>query len=213
MIEESIRKLIIEKYGSMRQFSIEINVPNTTIDSILKRGVYNSNVENVIKICKGLDISVDKLIDENMVVKNIEIQNEENNVEMIPVFGTIKAGIPIESQSDIIDYVDIPKKWTMGNKKFFSLKISGDSMIPKYQPNDTVIFEQNEDIEAYKNKDVAVMINGTESTFKKILINEQGIVLVPYNSDYEMMMFTKEQVEQLPIKVVGIAREKRTKIE
>ena len=76
-----------------------------------------------------------------------------------------------------------------------------------------VIFEQTEDIEQYKNKDVAVMINGTESTFKKILINDQGIVLVPYNNDYEMMMFTKEQVEQLPIKVVGIAREKRTKIE
>ena len=170
MIEESIRELIIEKYGSMRQFSIEINVPNTTIDSILKRGVYNSNVENVIKICKGLDISVDKLIDENMVVKNIEIQNEENNVEMIPIFGTIKAGIPIESQSDIIDYVDIPKKWTMGNKKFFALKISGDSMIPKYQPNDTVIFEQNEDIEAYKNKDVAVMINGTAVSYTHLTL-------------------------------------------
>lgn len=213
MIEDSIRELIIEKYGSMRQFSIEIDVPNTTIDSILKRGVYNSNVDNVIKICKGLDISVDKLIDENIVIKNGEIQTEENSVAMIPVFGTIKAGIPIESQNDIIEYVDIPRKWTIGDKKFFALKISGDSMIPKYQPNDIVIFEQNDDIEAIKNKDVAVMVNGTESTFKKILVNDQGIVLVPYNNNYEMMMFSKEQVQKMPIKVVGIAREKRTKIE
>ena len=86
-------------------------------------------------------------------------------------------------------------------------------MIPKYQPNDIVIFEQNDDIEAIKNKDVAVMVNGTESTFKKILVNDQGIVLVPYNNNYEMMMFSKEQVQKMPIKVVGIAREKRTKIE
>ena len=57
------------------------------------------------------------------------------------------------------------------------------------------------------------MINGTESTFKKILVNEQGIVLQPYNTAYDIMMFSKEQVEQLPIKVVGIAREKRTKID
>lgn len=43
-------------------------------------------------------------------------------------------------------------------------------MFPKYQDGDTVIFEQNDDIEAYKNKDVAVMINHTESTFKKFLL-------------------------------------------
>lgn len=85
-------------------------------------------------------------------------------------------------------------------------------MSPKYQENDIVVFEFNEDVEQYKNKDVAVMINGTESTFKKILINEQGIILVPYNNSYDMMIFSKEQVEQLPIKVVGIAREKRTKL-
>ena len=128
------------------------------------------------------------------------------------MYGTIKAGIPIESQNDIIDYVDIPKDWTNGGKKFYGLKISGDSMFPKYSENDIVIFEQNDDIEAYKNKDVAVMINGTESTFKKILVNEQGIVLQPYNTAYDIMMYSKEQVEQLPIKVIGIAREKRVKI-
>lgn len=136
----------------------------------------------------------------------------EQNIIKIPVYGTIKAGIPIESQTDIIDYVEIPRDWTNGNKNFYGLKISGDSMLPKYSENDIVIFEQNDDIEAYKNKDVAVMINGTESTFKKILVNEQGIVLQPYNTAYDIMMFSKEQVEQLPIKVVGIAREKRTKI-
>ena len=86
-------------------------------------------------------------------------------------------------------------------------------MFPKYNENDIVIFEQNDDYELYNGKDVAIMINGTESTFKKILVNEQGIVLQPYNTAYDIMMFSKEQVEQLPIKVVGIAREKRTKID
>ena len=56
------------------------------------------------------------------------------------------------------------------------------------------------------------MINGTESTFKKVLLNEQGIVLQPYNTAYNIMMYSNEQIEQLPIKVVGIAREKRTKL-
>ena len=218
MLEDKLKNLIIDKFGSVRQFALNIDIPYTTVDSILKRGIDNSNVGNVIKMCKALNISIDSLLDNKEIISNLnfdnaDIINVDGDIIKIPVYGTIKAGIPIESQADIIDYVDIPKEWTIGNKKFYGLKISGDSMFPKYNENDIVIFEQNDDYELYNGKDVAIMINGTESTFKKILVNEQGIVLQPYNTAYDIMMFSKEQVEQLPIKVVGIAREKRTKID
>lgn len=218
MLEDKLKNLIIDKFGSVRQFALNIDIPYTTVDSILKRGIDNSNVGNVIKMCKALNISIDSLLDNKEIISNLnfdnaDIINVDGDIIKIPVYGTIKAGIPIESQADIIDYVDIPKEWTNGNKKFYGLKISGDSMFPKYNENDIVIFEQNDDYELYNGKDVAIMINGTESTFKKILVNEQGIVLQPYNTAYDIMMFSKEQIEQLPIKVVGIAREKRTKID
>lgn len=217
MLEEKLKNLIIDKYGSVRQFSFKINIPYTTVDSILKRGIDNSNVGNVIKMCKALDISIDNLLDNKEIISNITFDNAtpidiDTNIVKIPVYGTIKAGIPIESQADIIDYIDIPKDWTIGGKKFYGLKISGDSMFPKYSEDDIVIFEQNDDVEMYNGKDCAIMINGSESTFKKLLVNEQGIVLQPYNMAYDIMMFSKEQVEQLPIKIVGIAREKRTKL-
>ena len=168
---------------------------------------------DVIKVSELFQIPLDKLIGSSIIYDNAEqINIDDNNIIKIPVYGIIKAGIPIESQSDIIDYIDIPRNWTRGGKKFYGIKLSGDSMFPKYQDGDIVIFEQNDDTELYNGKDVAVMINGTESTFKKILVNEQGIVLQPYNMAYDIMMFSKEQVETLPIKVVGIAREKRTKI-
>lgn len=217
MLEEKLKNLIITKFGSVRQFAIYIDIPYTTVDSILKRGIDNSNVGNVIKMCKALNISIDNLLDNREIISNLSFDNVDivdmdSNIIKIPVFGTIKAGIPIESQSDIIEYVDIPEEWTKGGKKFYGLKISGDSMFPKYQDGDIVIFEQNDDMDSFNGKDVAVMINGTESTFKRILVNEQGIILQPYNTAYNIMMFSKEQVEELPIRVVGIAREKRTKI-
>ena len=170
-------------------------------------------IADVIKIAEIFDVSLENLIGNSIIFDNGEI-TDNTNITMIPVYGSIKAGLPIESQTDIIDYIDIPKRWTRGNKKFYGIKISGDSMMPKYQNNDIVIFEQNDDIEAYKNKDVAIMINGTESTFKQIKITENGITLIPYNIEkYNIMSFTKEEVKELPIKVVGIAREKRTKID
>ncbi len=167
---------------------------------------------DVIKIADIFQVSLEKLIGSSMIYDNAEVVDIDSDIVKIPVYGTIKAGIPIESQSDIIDYIDIPKEWTRGDKKFYALKISGDSMYPKYSEDDIVIFEQNDDKELYNGKDCAVMINGTESTFKKVLLNEQGIVLQPYNTAYDIMMYSNEQIEQLPIKVVGIAREKRTKL-
>lgn len=167
---------------------------------------------DVIKIADIFQVSLEKLIGSSMIYDNAEVVDVDSNIVKIPVYGTIKAGIPIESQSNIIDYIDIPKEWTRGDKKFYALKISGDSMFPKYSENDIVIFEQNDDKELYNGKDCAVMINGTESTFKKVLLNDQGIVLQPYNTAYDIIMFSNEQIEQLPIKVVGIAREKRTKL-
>ena len=219
MLEDKLKNLIIDKYGSVRQFSFKINIPYTTVDSILKRGIDNSNVGNVIKICKALDISIDSLLDEKEIISNLVFDNATkiditNNIIKIPVLGVIKAGIPIEAQQDIIEYVEIPKKWTLGNKNFYGLLISGNSMTPKYNDKDIVIFEQSDDMVIANNKDCAILVNGFDATFKKIKLNDSGIKLIPYNLiDYEEVEYTKEQIESLPVKIIGIAKEKRTKIE
>lgn len=177
-----------------------------------EKGIRIPDVVDLAVLSNFFHISINDLLFKDLRFNNSEMINTDTNIVKIPIYGTIKAGIPIESQSDIIEYVDIPKKWTVGNKQFFGLKVSGDSMFPKYNENDIIIFEQNDDFEMYNGKDCAVMINGSESTFKKVLINDQGIILQPYNTAYDIMMFSKEQVEQLPIKIVGVAVEKRTKL-
>lgn len=211
---------------SLREFAEKCGISHTHLDSI-EKGIdprtgkpVKVTVDTLKKISSAMNMSINDLLIQSGDVKieelhcdNAEIIGIEQDIIKIPVYGTIKAGIPIESQEDIIDYVDIPKSWIKGNKKFYGLKISGDSMFPKYDEDDIVIFEQNHDTSLYNGKDCAIMINGTESTFKKLLVNEQGIVLQPYNTAYDIMMFSKEDVENLPIKVVGIAKERRTKID
>ena len=80
-------------------------------------------------------------------------------------------------------------------------------MFPKYNEGDTVVFEKNNDFETANNKDVAIMINGDDATFKKLLINTEGITLVPYNTGaYELMMYSNKDIEEKPIRIIGIAR-------
>ena len=68
-IEEKLKNLILSRYASVREFSQVADIPNTTLASIFQRGVNNSSVSNVIKICKVLNISADALADGEIVTK------------------------------------------------------------------------------------------------------------------------------------------------
>lgn len=209
-IGNKIREFRLKKNITQEELAEYLNTTSQTV-SRYEIGERKTNQDILFKLAEYFNVSINDFFPP-LSFDNANIVDINSNIIKIPVYGTIKAGIPIESQTDIIDYVDIPKEWTKGGKEFYGLKISGDSMFPKYQENDIVIFEHNEDLSQFNGKDCAIMINGTESTFKKLLINEQGIVLQPYNVGYDIMMFSNEEVENLPIKVVGIARERRTKI-
>lgn len=60
-MEEKLKQIIINNYGSVRAFAKKVDIPYTTMDTILKRGVMKANVLNIIKICKKLDIDIESL--------------------------------------------------------------------------------------------------------------------------------------------------------
>ena len=62
-IEDKLKELILKRYHSVREFSIMYDIPYTTLKSMLDRGIGNSSVNNVIKLCKSLGISADALAD------------------------------------------------------------------------------------------------------------------------------------------------------
>ena len=172
--------------------------------SYWENGSREPNALDISKLSTLFNVSVNDLL-----LKDLRFDNAEpiTNTIKVAIYGSIKAGVPLESQNDIVDYLEISKD-LIKNKKVFGLKISGDSMYPKYEDGDIVLFEQTNDIETYKNKDCAVMINGTLSTFKKVIVNESNLILQPYNADYDIMIYSKEDVEKLPIIVLGVARKK-----
>lgn len=59
-----IKNLIFETGLNQKAFAQKIGIPYTTLRSMLQRGIGNASVDNVIKVCKGLDITTDQL--ENM---------------------------------------------------------------------------------------------------------------------------------------------------
>lgn len=182
-----------------------------------ENGTRSPIMEDVLKVSELFNIELTDLLLKDLRFDNAEFVDISSDTVQIPVLGTIKAGIAIEAQQDILEYIDIPKNWIKGGKTFYGLKISGDSMYPKYQEKDIVIFEHTSDYTIANKKDCAVMVNGFDATFKNITITDSGIHLVPLNpnnsDNYQPTFFSNEEIAQLPVKIVGIAREKRTKID
>lgn len=175
-------------------------------------GIREPSVVDLYNLAKTFDVPINDLIGKDLRFDNAELIDTVFNGR-IPILGSIKAGIPIEAQEDICGYIDIPKEWCKGGKKYFALKISGDSMETKYQDGDIVVIEQTTDVAKINNKDCVVMVNPSDATFKHITITDDGIVLAPLNtSKYQLKFYTKEQVVSLPVIVLGVAIEKRTRL-
>lgn len=214
-LNSNVKHLRNEKKISQQSLADKIGVDRSTVSRI-ENGEIETTIDNAMKIADVLDISLNDLVSKDLRFDNAEPVDILDNIVKIPIYGTIKAGTPIEAQQDILEYVDIPKEWTKGGKQFYGLKISGDSMYPKYQTDDIVIFEQTDDLTLVNGKDCAVMVNGFDATFKNVRLNQIGLQLIPLNinnSDgYEPTFYDSEQIQNLPVKIVGIAREKRTRL-
>lgn len=212
---KNLKFLRENKNISRNKLSEMVGVNQTTIGR-WETNEITPSIDNVEEVAKALNVELPDLLIKDLSFDNASFEELDSNTILIPVLGTIKAGIPIEAQENILEYVDIPKDWLKGGKKYYGLKISGDSMYPKYNENDIVIFEQNGDYELANRKDCAVMVNGFDATFKNVTITESGITLTPFNlnnqDNYLPTFYNKDQIENLPVKIIGIAREKRTRL-
>lgn len=164
---------------------------------------------NVIQKCaKAMHIDVNELIillDENQPIK---VNTKKSKGIKIKVLGRVQAGIPVEAIQDIIGEEEITEELAKTGE-FFGLKIKGDSMSPRIEEGDIVIVKKQSDVET---GDIAiVLINGNDATCKKIKKTETGIMLLPFNPNFEPLFFSNKEIEHLPISIIGKVVELRAK--
>lgn len=127
-----------------------------------------------------------------------------NPVVEIPILGTVKAGYDYLAQENWIGTIDIDKKLADGGE-FFALKVKGDSMAPVLIEDDIVIIKKQDDFE---NGDIVVaIVNGDEATIKKGKKSESKILLQPFNTNYDPLIFTEEEMDTIPVRIVGIVKQ------
>lgn len=63
--ELMLRNLILDRYISLRQFAKEIDVPYSTLMTLLARDIGGASFDIVIKICKKLELDPFELLQES----------------------------------------------------------------------------------------------------------------------------------------------------
>ena len=81
-------------------------------------------------------------------------------------------------------------------------------MEPRIVQGDVVVVRQQNDV---ASGETAVVMVGDEATCKKVIKHKDGIALVANNPRYEPLYFTRAEIEQLPVKVLGKVIELRAK--
>lgn len=97
-IEETIKELMIKKSGSVNKFAQSCGLPTSTIATMFKRGLNNTNINTIMKICSYLQISTDELSNGRIVyLKDIEQPNELN---------VLIEGLTTDEKKDVKAYID-----------------------------------------------------------------------------------------------------------
>lgn len=160
-------------------------------------------------LLKQLNSNQEIYLSEDEYKKQFQKKDDNSNSAVVFIYGSIPAGIPVECIEDIIDTEEIDGNMLRGGKQYFGLKVKGNSMEPDYLDGDTLILEKADDCE--NGNDCVVMVNGNDGTFKRVFKNENGIILQPLNPEYAPIVFNNEQIENLPVRVIGIVEEIRRK--
>lgn len=127
----------------------------------------------------------------------------------IPVYARVAAGLPIEAVEDIIDREEIPEAMAEQGPHF-AVRIWGDSMEPRMKKGDVVIVRKQ--TTADDGDIVIVTVNGTDATCKQFKRYQDGIALVSINPAYPPMYYTPQEVDQLPVCIIGKVVELRAKM-
>ena len=144
------------------------------------------------KLSKVLDCDIEEVIEETNRIK--------------PILGNVKAGYDLWADQDIEGYIELGQ--ADAQKGDYFLRIVGDSMEGAHIYDGDLVYVQS--CSTVESGRIAVVMIGDEATIKKVYFKNELMILEAANPKYESKFFIMQEVEEIPVKVIGLVRFVRT---
>ena len=134
-------------------------------------------------------------------IKTPSMEKVNDDVELVPLVGSIACGPQMLAEENIEKYLPIPKG-LLGRGKHFALIASGDSMINAGINNGDCVFIRKQDTAEIGQ--IVVALIGNETTLKRYYLDEKRkqVRLHPENDNMEDMFFKTIQIQGVAVKVM-----------
>ncbi len=149
--------------------------------TMLKKGT-------IEKLSKVLDYDIETVIMQEERIK--------------PIAGFVKAGYDLLADENIEGYVELGQ--ADANRGDYFARICGDSMIGSHIYDGDLVYVAKSDI--VSSGQIAVVLVGDEVTLKKVYYKNDLMILEATNPEYESRFFTKQEVIDLPVRIMGVVR-------
>lgn len=215
---ELVKRYRLENHLTMQEFADKTGLSKGYISMLEKNRQPRDgkpivpSLDTFKKVSFVMGIDIDELIrmvdkDQPVDISNSKRYFESNiiplassNTMKIKVYGTVPAGVPVEAIEVVLDEIEIPADWASNGYEYFGFMVNGDSMSPKYLDGDIVIVRQQHDCES--GQDCIVYVNGHDSTLKRVVKHDAGILLQPLNPIYESKFYDDVTIVGVVIKLV-----------
>lgn len=131
-----------------------------------------------------------------------ELLEQESHFLQKPILGTIKAGYDMFAAQQILGYESVSEHdAAIGD---FFLKVRGSSMIHAGICDGDLLYVRA--CTQVRSGDIAVvLIAQEEATVKRVILKDDLIVLEAANPEVENRYFTKQDVRELPVRIIARA--------
>lgn len=187
------KELGFKNYGELAE---KADVSKRSIEDIFRGYTKNPRTDTVEAIERALGIYTSPRLEKDPVIRD-EVDLRDNY--LIPLLGSVVAGIPIEAQEDLEGYIYISYR---PKEEYFAVRVHGDSMINKGITEGSILVVHKQ--ECAENGEVVVAMLNKEQTVKTFKLVGGNIFLMPENTRYDPIPVTEKDELIILGKVVEV---------
>lgn len=190
-------KELVKKTGKLqKEVAAELGIEASTFNTYVneKRKMPYSVL---LKIAAYFNVSVEYLMGGPVEKPNVE--EYDKPIMMLPVYGMIRAGLPVLMEEDVEEYVPMPAKGHPDD--WLALRVEGDSMNAAGIVDGAIaVFHREPTVE--NGKIAAVAVDG-EATVKTFYQEGSTILLFPNSTNPEHKV-QKYDLREHDVRILGV---------